>query len=86
MVRIMRLESFCSYIWIGALVIELMLLYLTTTIDEFITNGIQTVLFDHPLLIVFIVAAFGGLVAQGYFQSKANEIVNGNDVRIYEVG
>jgi hypothetical protein len=84
MVRIMRLETLCSYFWIGALVTELVLLYLTTTISEFETLGIQTVLFNHPLLIVFLVVIFGGLLAQGYFQSKANEIVNGNDVRIYE--
>ena len=84
MVRIMRLVTLCSYLWIGAAITELTLLYFTTTISEFVTLGIQTVLLNHPLLIVFLAAIFGGILAQGYFQSKANEIVNGNDVRIYE--
>jgi hypothetical protein len=84
MVRIMRLVTLCSYLWIGAALTELVLLYFTTTIGEFATLGIQTVFLNHPLLIVFVVVIFAGLLAQGYFQSKANEIVNGNDVRIYE--
>ena len=84
MARIMRLETICSYFWIGALVTEVVILYLTTTISEFETKGIQTVLLDHPLLIVFVAVIFAGLLAQGYFQSKANELVNSNDVRMYE--
>ena len=84
MIRIMRLETLCMYFWLAALATEVALLSLTTTLGDFVTLGVQTVLLQHPLLIVFLAAAFGGLLAQAYFQSKANDIVNGNDVRIYE--
>ena len=84
MVRLLRLERLCSYFSVASLAAALVILYLTTTIDEFVTQGIQTVLLGHPLLIVFSGAAFAGLLVEGYFRSKVNELTNGNDVRIYE--
>ncbi len=84
MLRLLRLERLCSYLSLASLAVAFALLYLTTTINEFVTRGVQAVLFSHPLLIVFLGAAFAGLLFESYFRSKANELVNSNDVRIYE--
>lgn len=84
MLRLLRLERLCSYFSLASLAIAFALLYVSTTIDEFVTKGVQAVLLGHPLLIVFLGAAFGGLLVESYFRSKANELANSNDVRIYE--
>ncbi len=84
MLRLLRLERLCSYFSLASLGVAFALLYLTTTIDEFLTRGVQAVLLSHPLLIASLGAAFVGLLFGSYFRSKANELANSNDVRIYE--
>ena len=48
MVRIMRLETLCMYFWLATLAAELVLLSLTTTLNDFEVLGVQTVLLQHP--------------------------------------
>ncbi len=84
MLRLLRLERVCSYFSLASLATGFAVLYLTTTIDEFLARGVQAVLLSHPLLIVFLGTAFAGLLSGSYFRSKASELANSNDVRIYE--